>query len=326
VYIDLIGGGVMAINYFEPLSRGMSRMNRDLFHPFDLRRWFVVGFTAFLAALADTGVSGPPALEIRKRSNAQLEDILYFPQRAREWLGDNPGWAIAIAFGLFFLVVIALVITWLSARGKFMFLDNIVRSQARVAAPWYEYRREGNSFFWWNLLWLIVFTAIALTFIFFCFVNLQAVYESTRDGRALILPAVLAGLGFFAISVLSAFAFLLLRDFVIPIMYRDRIGGWQALEKFLPLFFSQLHYFIGYGLFRFCLMLVIVIGIVIIGCVTCCVGFVILSIPYVNAVALLPISYALRSFSVEFLEQFGPEYRIFPRQDLNPPGAQPASV
>ena len=316
----------MTINYFEPLSRGISRMNRDLFHPFDLRRWFVVGFTAFLAALADIGLSGPPTSGIRKRSKGQLEDIIYFPQKAWEWLGQNPGWAIAIALGLFFLVVIGIVITWLSARGKFVFLDNVVRGQARVAAPWYEFRNEGNSFFWWNLLWLIAFTAVTLIYIFYAFLNLQAVYESTRDGRALILPAVLAGLGFFAISVLSAFVFVLLRDFVIPIMYRDRISGWQAMERFLPLFFSQLHYFIGYGLFRFCLMLVIVIGIVIIGCVTCCIGFVILSIPYINAVALLPVSYALRSFSVEFLEQFGPEYRIFPRPEVNPPGTQPASV
>jgi len=316
----------MTISYFEPLSRGISRMNKDLFHPFDLRRWFIVGFSAFLAALADTGLSGPPISGIRRRPKGQLEDILYFPQKAWEWLGQNPGWAFAIAFGLFFLVVIGIVITWLSARGKFVFLDNIVRGQARVAAPWYEYRNEGNSFFWWNFLWLIIFTAITLTYVFYCFVNLQALYESTRDGRTLILPAVLAGLGFFAISVLSTFVFVLFRDFVVLIMYRDRISGWRAMEKLLPLFFSQLHYFIGYGLFRFCLMIVIIIGITMIGCVTCCVGFVILTIPYINAVALLPVSYAMRSFSLEFLEQFGPEYRIFPKPEGNPPRTQPTSI
>ena len=60
-----------------------------------------------------------------------------------------------------FLFVFMIVITWLSARGKFMFLDNVVRGQARVVAPWYEYRKEGNSFFRWNLFWGIIFSAIA---------------------------------------------------------------------------------------------------------------------------------------------------------------------
>jgi hypothetical protein len=34
----------------------------------------------------------------------------------------------------------------------------------------------------------------------------------------------------------------------------------------------------------------------------------------------------MRAFSVEFLEQFGPEYRIFPNPDVNPPEPQQAPV
>jgi hypothetical protein len=222
--------------------------------------------------------------------------------------------------------VLMIVITWLSARGKFMFLDNVVRGQARVVAPWYEYRKEGNSFFRWNLSWVVIFSAITVAYIFYCFVYLQAVYEGSGNGRALIVPAVLAGLGFFAISIISVFIFVLLRDFVVQIMYRDRTTGWEAMQKFLPLFFSQFLHFVGYGIFRFLVSLLIMVGIFICGCITCCIGFLILAIPYINAVVLLPVSYAMRAFPVEFLEQFGPEYQVFPRPDASSPETVPPVV
>ena len=314
----------MSIHYIEPLSRAISRTKQALFNPMDPRKWFVIGFSAFLAALTDVQVSGGvPNTGIRKTSDFDLESVLYFPQRAWEWLGNHPGWAMLIAFALFLFSILMVVITWLSARGKFMFLDNVVRGQARIVAPWYEYKKEGNSFFWWNLFWVVIFSAIVIAYVLYCFVYLQAVYEGSGNGRALILPVVFAGLGFFAISLFSAFIFILLRDFVIQIMYRDRISGWEAIQKFLPLFFSQFLHFVGYGIFRLLVSLLIVVGILICGCITCCIGFLILAIPYINAVVLLPVSYAMRAFAVEFLEQFGPEYQVFPKPDANPPETVP---
>lgn len=316
----------MRIQYIEPLSRGISRAKRELFNPLDLKKWFVVGFTAFLAGLADVGMSVPSPTSIVKRSKFDLEEVLYFPQRTWEWLVNHPGWAIVIAISVFLLCVFTIVITWLSSRGKFMFLDNVVWGRSKIVAPWYEYRHEGNSFFVWNLFWGVITGAIAIAYIFYCFTNLQALFENSRDGRVLIVPAVLAGLGFIAISIVCSFIFILLRDFVVPIMYRNRITTWEAIQKSLPLFLSQLIYFIGYGFFLLCVSLLIMIGIILFGCVTCCIGFVVLALPYINAVILLPIAYAMRAFSVEFLEQFGPEYQIFPKPDVNPPAAEPITV
>jgi hypothetical protein len=314
----------MRIQYIEPLSKAISRTKRALLNPFDLKAWFVIGFTAFLARLADIGFPG--GLGLRRRSNFDLKEILYFPQRAWEWLGNHPGWAIAIMIGVSLAFVFGIIITWLSSRGKFMFLDNVVHSRSRIVEPWYEYKNEGNSFFLWNVFWGIIATAIIIAYLFYCFTALQSVYGSSGNGRMLIVPAVLAGLGLIIISIINLFIYVLLRDFVVPIMYRDRSTAWEAIQKFLSLFLAQFFYFIGYGLFLFCLAILIIIGIIIAGCVTCCIGFVILAIPYINAVILLPVSYAMRSFSIEFLEQFGPEYHVFPRPAVNPPGAGSITV
>jgi hypothetical protein len=310
----------MNIQFIKPLSQGISRMQRDLFNPFHPKKWFIVGFTAFLAGLMDGGFSGNyfTGRNMGKGAEFDPEEILYFPQRAWQWLAGHPGWAILIAIVIFLVFIIGIILTWLGCRGKFMFLDNVVHGRALVEAPWYEYRKEANSFFLFNLIWGGISLAIFIAYIALCFIKLQTVYASSGNARALIGPVILAVLGFFIYAIINLFLLTLIKDFVVLIMYRDRIMTLQAIQKFIPLFLSQFIYFLGYELFLLCLSLLIFIGIAITGCITCCIGFIILMIPYINAVILLPISYALRAFSVEFLEQFGPEYQIFPRPDINP--------
>lgn len=312
----------MRVEYIQPLSRAFERMKRELFSPFDLKKWFVIGFTAFLAGFGEFHSSGNlqfPNSSFRRRSKVNLEDVLYFPQRAWEWLGDHPGWAAFIGFALFLGFIIGTILVWLSSRGKFMFLDNVIKGGARVAAPWHEYKKEGNSFFFWNFGLGILLFAIAIVYIGYCIFTLQSIYERTGGGHGLIWPAVLAGAGFLSITLVGGFFFILLRDFIIPIMYRDRISTMDAVQKFSGLFSSEFAHFIGYGIFLLVLSILISIGILLIGCGTCCIGFVILAIPYIGAVALLPISYTFRAFSVEFLEQFGPDYELFPKPVVNPP-------
>jgi len=316
----------MTIQYIAPLSRGIARMRRDLLNPFDLKKWFVIGFTAFLAGLGEFRSSGFPGSSFRRRSNIGWEDVLYFPQRAWGWLAAHPGWAMVVAFVVFLGLVIGITLAWLSSRGKFMFLDNVVRGRAKVAEPWYEYANEGNSFFLWSFSLGIIGLVIFVAYLWYCVVTLQGLYESSRSLGSLIVPAVLAGFGFLLISVITTFVWVLFRDFVVPIMYRDRVSGSEAVQKFADLLSSNFIYFVGYGLFSLCILVVVLIIVVLFGLVTCCVGFIVLAIPYINAVILLPVSYALRAFSVEFLEQFGPGFDIVPKPDVNPSGPQTMSA
>lgn len=199
-----------------------------------------------------------------------------------------------------------------------MFLDNVIHNQAQVVKPWYEYRAEGNSLFLWRFFFgLLVFAIIALYFVQ-CYSVIRDLYESRVQVSILIMPVIWMLLGFFGILLVIGYINLLLSDFVVPIMYKNRINAVEAWRQFLDLFSTHFFYFIGYGLVVLFLFILIVIGIVLAGLFTCCIGFVFLLMPYINAVVLLPISYTLRSFSVEFLEQFGPDYHIFPRPPAGP--------
>jgi len=296
-------------------------MKKALFDPFDLQKWLIVGFTAFLAGLSSWSSGGRAGMN--RGGKLDPETVLYFPQRAWEWLLDHPIWAAIIFFVAFLLFAIVVLISWLSARGKFMFLDNVVYNRSQVVAPWKEFRNEGNSFFLFSLLFGLVVFALIIAYLAYCFISLQTIYEISRNIRALIWPAIVAGLGFVAILAAGGFISLLLRDFVVPIMHKDRITTSNAIQKLFPLFRSQILYFIVYGLFVLFLFLIILIGIIIAGFATCCIGFLFLVIPYINSVLLLPVSYTMRAFAVEFLEQFGPEYQIFPRPDTNSDIGQP---
>ncbi|MCK7483486.1 MAG: hypothetical protein M0C28_45465 [Candidatus Moduliflexus flocculans] len=53
----------MTIQFMEPLNRAWNRMKIALFKPFDLHKWFVIGFNAFLAGMMDaTTAAGGAAI------------------------------------------------------------------------------------------------------------------------------------------------------------------------------------------------------------------------------------------------------------------------
>jgi len=301
----------MNIRYIEPLYSAFGRMRRALFRPFELRKWFVVGFTAFLAGLTDfSGNNGGTGG--RFGDDGDLEDIIYFPQRAAEWISDNPEWFALIIVGVILLFILGIVLTWISSRGKFMFLHNVVLDRAEVKKPWYEFKREGNSLFFWHLIFGFALLLILGGYLVYCYATVVAMYEQGGEFAAIWLPLAGMALGLIGIMALVSFVELLVKDFVVPIMYRSRIDVWAGWGAFLKLFWPHFFSFIGYALFTFLLWIMIVIGIVAAVVLTCCIGGVLLIIPYINAVILLPVSYTLRAFSLEFLGQFSPEYKLLP--------------
>ena len=60
-------------------------------------------------------------------------------------------------------LALGILLTWLSSRGEFMFLDGVARDRAAVVEPWHRFRRLGNSLFVFRvILGLIGFGAILL--------------------------------------------------------------------------------------------------------------------------------------------------------------------
>jgi hypothetical protein len=301
----------MNIDYFTPFSKAWTRMNQALFKPFDIAKWFVLGFTAFLADLAD-GPHSNGIFNYKDRFGMrELEDL---PNQAWQWFTDNPGWFVFIIIGIGLIFVITIFVTWLSSRGKFMFLDNVVYNRAQVVKPWHEFRSQGNSLFLWRFIFGIacfaVFAIIALIYIF-SFRRFFAEDFAIINIIGLILPILILVL---IISYISLF----LNNFVVPIMYKNRLSTMQAWGKFLIIFNQFPVQYIVFGIIMLFLYIFFIIVVVLTGVFTCCCGFLLVALPYIGSVVTLPIFYTFRAYSLEFFEQFGPDYKIFPEVELVP--------
>src|SRR5207244_9578605 len=125
-----------------------------------------------------------------------------------------------------------IVLTWLKARGNFIFTDCVARNRAAIVAPWREYRREGNSYFLFLLLvvfgGMMVFGLLCL-FGFWVF-GIFGQYDITPA----MMPLFIVFLVLFFIAWLCfAFFFGLTSYFIVPVMYIHRCRAVVAFCSFI---------------------------------------------------------------------------------------------
>ena len=300
----------MTIQLFDPFSRAWERMKQALFKPFDIMVWFKVGFTAFLATLMDgNGGGGNGGRLSRDVENANWGEVLNSPYEAWSWLIDNPGWSVFIGFGILVVLAIVIVLLWVSSRGKFMFLDNVVHKRALIGDPWKQYKSQGDSLFFWRLGLALVFIAVFGSLVWFAWTHLHAHYSEFHEWPILLIVQLV--FAFFLLILLASYIELLLTGFVVPVMYRHRILATEAWSRFLSIHWANFGYFLLYAIIVALLWLGISVAIIMLGLMTCCCGFIILAIPYLGTVILLPIYYLFRAYSIEFLAQFGDDFNVF---------------
>lgn len=284
-----------------PIGMALATTRRILFQQFDLVRWLAIGFTAWLAAL-DGGLGS--SFNINP-GHYEKGDI---PQAVWDWIVAHlfiviPAVILLAAVGL----VIGLLVLWVSCRGKFMFLDNVVGGRAEIIEPWNRFRAQGNSCF----LFVVCFSlALVAVFILGCGLCLLVGWPDFSRAHFgwFAAGAIAAGVVFlvcFLATALCARAFF--EDFVIPIMALQKCRVMEGWSVFFDLFRKQAGIFILYLLFRAALCIAIGLISVLACCLLCCTVL----IPYVGTVILLPLYVFWRSYSVHFLGQFSDSFRMF---------------
>ncbi len=197
-----------------PFSPAIDRTGRILFRPFDLRKWFVLGFCACLAWLGQAGGSG-------SKWNLPDGDSRRKFDTAQDWVLSNLGLVVFLAVALVVLIVgMVILITWLSSRGKLMFLDGVVRDRGAVVEPWRRFRVQGNSLFGFRIVMvlsaLVTFAGLAGLMV----LSLMATSFDDED----LGPGTIVLLCFW-ITVLLATVVgfvlvgMIVNDFIVPIMW-----------------------------------------------------------------------------------------------------------
>jgi len=304
----------MNISYSRPLELGWQRMKVALFRPFDLGRWMVLGFTAWLAQLADGSGGGSGGQEgIRFNDNLARDEIRDSSSAAWSWITDFAGSALGLALMSLIVVgvlVFLVLVLWLSSRGRFMFLDNLIHARTEVAYPWREFQKEGDSLF----LWQIVYSIIAFIIVgaimggfLILFVPAIAFDLPTVFG----LPVAIGlGTALFVIVTILSYIDYFLGYFIVPIMHKHRVSTTAAWGLFLPLLRSHPGSFALFGLFYLAITIAMGLAYVIGGFLTCCIGLLLMALPYLGAVVTLPMSVLARFMNLEFLAQFGDDFNL----------------
>jgi hypothetical protein len=307
----------MDVRYVAPLRRAWARMKGILFSPFALGKWVVIGFSAWLAGLAGGGGGG-----IRfnlNRDRAATFHVRQFLRGAWEHLRAHPHWLTLIIVGAAAVAVIFLLLLWISSRGKFVFLDNVVHDRARIVEPWRRFAELGDSLFFWRfgflLACVLVFAGVGTLAVVAAGGFSGLGFGSTRA----ITVTVLAALAGAASAIACAYVSLILDSFVVPLMYKDGISAVEAWHRLVPWIERHLGAFILYGLFLLGLAVGVGLGVLIAGLLTCCVGLLLVMLPYVGTVLMLPFLVTYRAFSLEFLAQLDAGFGIFPEHAAPPP-------
>lgn len=311
----------MPISVLDPIRPSVDRTRQMLFRPFDLGKWFVLGFTAWLAEIGQGGGGGGfPNFQARvpaggggkpaapgAGAGGGVPPVL---RQALDWVRENLALVIGIgAAVLLLVVVVSLLMGWIQGRFRFIFLDDVVRDRAEVARPWTEFRREGNSLFGFQvLLSLAMFVLVATLGVLglaLAWPDLQA----GRFGGPAVTALVVVVPAFLLLMLAGVVVNALLHDFVVPIMYLRRqgvIASWRDFQaELLPGNIGKLVLYLVFRVF----VIGLALGVLGVGltCLTCCLA----ALPYLGSVILLPLSVFSRQYPLFYLEQYGGPWRFF---------------
>lgn len=299
----------MHVSVIEPVGPAVQRAQRMLFGPFVIEKWLGLGFCAFLANLASEGGAGGMNFSgfgntggaAPAGQGGGFDDAL-------ESLRDYWPWIVLGALCVTSLfIAVGMLLTWLSSRGQFMFIDGVARNRGGVVEPWREFRAEGNSLFffrfWFGLATFFAFLLCAGLCALLAWPDVRA----ERFGPMALLALVLGVGSLVVLSIVAGCVRVFLLHFVAPIMYARRLRVGAAWSEFGRVMLREYKgTLLLYLLFQIVLGMLIGILTVLATCATCCLA----AIPYLGTVILLPLHVFGRAYPIYFLEQFGPEWRI----------------
>src|SRR5947209_6626894 len=298
-----MNGPARKIEILSPFNQAIELTRLILFRPFDITKWLIVGFAAFLSGWLNSGGGSINPWRFRgwNTSSAQAPQFQF-----RSFNIEHAGvfFLVLIAVLVIFIFAIAILWLWITSRGRFIFIDCLVRNRAAIAEPWREFRREGNRFFLFLIVLIVASIAIVALlggFVFGFLVLWRNYHISNTPALLVLVPiAVFAWVAFAVVVNLIIY-------FMPPVMYTRRCSPGEAARGILRLVLDEPAPFIFFILF----MIALWIGWIMAGCLVTCLTCCLAALPYIGTVIVLPIPVFFRSFSLLFLRQFGPDWDVW---------------
>jgi hypothetical protein len=307
------------VSVTAPVSPAIERMKQILFRPFDFGKWITIGFCAWLAYLGTMGYNyGQTTSSNRSSHSTSLE-------HARAYVAANLTWIIPVAIVcVLIFIALCVLILWLQSRGIFMLLHCVALNRGEVVAPWHKYAREARS------LWLfkLCLLAAGLVFVTPLVGAMFWVFSAPFRTGARLPPAAFAVLSvmvliWICVAVPLGVVSGLTRQFAATIMYLRGVTCLEAWGVLLPIVHANAGRFILYLLFEIVIAIATFLILFVFVLCTCCIGGILLAIPFVGSVVLLPVTIFWRCYSILYFAQYGPELNVFAATAAQPQAPPP---
>jgi hypothetical protein len=317
-----IGQGTISVS--NPVEAAWTGTKKILFQPFDIGKWFALGFSAWLATLLEGGGS----FNFNTGGSGDSSDGMGgFGDLAGKAESAWDEWQGLLVAGIAAIVIIGflvgIVLMWVRSRGKFMLLDNVVHNRDAVKRPWKEFSQHGNSLFKWTLGYSIVMLLVVLVVAGGGVVGIALPCIRAKAFVSSTIPVIiLVSLLWIAVAIVGAYIMRFLEDFIIPIMYKKDMTAMEAWSYFGNIYRANTGRLILYGLFYLALALGAGVVIFLATLLTCCILGCIAAIPYVGAVALLPVPVFFRLYSIHYIAQYGADFDVVTGAECNAIGSE----
>jgi len=290
------------ISPIDPISPAWNHMVRILFKPFAFKKWLALGFCAFLAQCGEQSGSNGSQIWSQPGGSTRFDE-------GKAWIETNFDLFITILVSsVVVLILLSLLVTWISSRGKFMLLDGIVKNRGAIKEPWSEYKTEGNSLFLFSVV--IGFTlllGLACIGGVSALIALPDIQSETFSGAG--VAAIVVGGSLMLLFILACIAFsAFVKILMVPTMYLKRV---RAIEGWKIAWNQLLKGHVGSFILLILMMFLLGLGAGVVAmfaiCATCCIG----ALPYISSVVLLPITVFFVCYALCYIQQFGSEWTFF---------------
>lgn len=322
-----------------PLSQALARVGLTLFKPFNLRKWLLLAvpaFTIFLGATFDA-VNLHHLLNIPDVRDAVVETA----RLALDYYVTHTWTATALLIAAATVIIAYfLVLYYLSARGTFMFLDNLARNRPAIRESWHRWRVPANSFFWFRLSWsLIGFNLFLLIAIVAGIIIWPDLWQAATDPSNTFAPtwrtptaAILMLVSVLILGIPLVIINIWIHAFIPPLMMARNLTGWQALRHvFTHLLLAHPKSLTLWTLMYLVFTMVSSTASSLIGALgallTCLTGPACATLPlvgyayyYLLTIPLLPFLAFDRLYPLYFLQQLGPDYQLIEHDAASPTG------
>lgn len=307
----------------DSLSKAFGRSGKICFKPFNFGAWAAMALMAFLSGYGSGGFNFNNNFTGGSRvsgsgGHSPIEQWNEF----KTWLLSNlPTILIVSGIILFVSLLILVIFTWLGCRAKFVFMDNIVKKHGKIVQPWSEYKLQARS----RLIYLMIFGPIFLIgyslVLFAGFLMALPDFKAEHLTSRGIWAIVFTVFGLLLMALIHTAISITVNNILLPIMYFHKIRMFEAFRifrtKVLPGNIGQILLFV---LLKVVTGMGIALAANLIGCCTCCIGF----LPYVGTFLTLPAHVFSQAYDLYFVASFfNEEFFIdetmgFPIENIRP--------